>query len=102
MMGGEGEQRELEGVIPRACSQVFDSVASLAELGWSFSLKGSFVEIYRDSLYDLLSGEKALQKLDVRYGIDVSSLTDVALSLSSFFYMIAVRTAEVRSYVPLS
>ena len=53
-MEGRRGDRELRGVVPRAAEQVFSSAAQLALLGWAFSFRASFLEIYNDELRDLL------------------------------------------------
>lgn len=46
------------GIIPRSVSEIFSKAAALREEragAWSFSIKGSFVELYNEELIDLLS-----------------------------------------------
>jgi DNA replication protein DnaC len=46
------------GIIPRAVSTIFSRIRELKEergAAWSYSLKGSFIEIYNEDLIDLLT-----------------------------------------------
>ncbi|XP_062867493.1 kinesin-like protein KIFC1 isoform X2 [Trichomycterus rosablanca] len=45
---------EMRGVIPRAVDQIFKSAKVLAEQGWQYTFTASFVEIYNETLRDLL------------------------------------------------
>ncbi|XP_066537494.1 kinesin-like protein KIFC1 [Hoplias malabaricus] len=45
---------DMRGVIPRAVQQVFKSAKGLAEAGWQYTFTASFVEIYNETLRDLL------------------------------------------------
>ena len=47
--------REHAGMIPRAVHQIFDHARMLVERGWQFAFEVSFVEIYNESIRDLLS-----------------------------------------------
>lgn len=51
----EGEEfDEARGVIPRAVQQIFKASDKLASQGWEFTFTASFVEIYNETLRDLL------------------------------------------------
>ncbi|XP_072531610.1 kinesin-like protein KIFC1 isoform X3 [Salminus brasiliensis] len=52
MEGGDIE--EVRGVIPRAVRQIFKSAKVLGEQGWQYNFIASFVEIYNETLRDLL------------------------------------------------
>ena len=43
-----------DGMIPRAVHQIYDTAQTLSEKGWSYSMQGSFVEVYNENLNDLL------------------------------------------------
>ncbi|XP_016313077.1 carboxy-terminal kinesin 2-like [Sinocyclocheilus anshuiensis] len=45
---------ELWGVIPRAVQQIFKSAKALRAQGWQYTFTASFVEIYNETLRDLL------------------------------------------------
>ncbi|XP_030597173.1 kinesin-like protein KIFC1 [Archocentrus centrarchus] len=56
----EGDEfDETRGVIPRAVQQVFKAAGKLGEQGWEFTFTASFVEIYNETLRDLLYTGKA-------------------------------------------
>lgn len=48
---------ESPGVIPRTVDLLFDSVKNYRHLGWEYEIKVTFLEIYNEVLYDLLSNE---------------------------------------------
>lgn len=46
------------GVIPRTVDLLFDSIKNYRNLGWEYEIKVTFLEIYNEVLYDLLSNEQ--------------------------------------------
>lgn len=46
------------GVIPRTVDLLFDSIKNYRNLGWEYEIKVTFLEIYNEVLYDLLSNEE--------------------------------------------
>ncbi|XP_073814043.1 non-claret disjunctional [Musca autumnalis] len=46
------------GVIPRTVDLLFDSIKNYRNLGWDYEIKVTFLEIYNEVLYDLLSNEQ--------------------------------------------
>ena len=52
------------GVIPRALSQIFDKLERAADdEGSEFTVKVSFLELYNEEIFDLLSAAEDLNKL---------------------------------------
>ncbi|KAM8767530.1 kinesin-like protein KIFC1 isoform 1-T2 [Acanthopagrus schlegelii] len=60
MEGAEYDQAR--GVIPRAVQQIFRAAEKLATQGWEFTFTASFVEIYNETLRDLLYTGKASKR----------------------------------------
>ncbi len=65
-----------DGMIPRATHMIYDSIKCLEEKSWSYTMEGSFVEVYNEELHDLLSGptanvgakeQDAKKKLEIRH-----------------------------------
>ncbi|KAE8282520.1 Carboxy-terminal kinesin 2 XCTK2 [Larimichthys crocea] len=59
----EGDEFDkTRGVIPRAVQQIFRAAEKLATQGWEFTFTASFVEIYNETLRDLLYTGKASKR----------------------------------------
>lgn len=72
----EGPSNSIEdpssfGMIPRAVSQVFETSRDLSfKKGWIFSLEASFLEIYNETIRDLLStSNSSTEKLDIKHNL---------------------------------
>merc|ERR1719277_1890504 len=48
-------QPEQQGIVPRAVQQIFDHIASGADDDTEFTLRCSFLEVYREQMRDLLN-----------------------------------------------
>ncbi|XP_041931652.1 kinesin-like protein KIFC1 isoform X3 [Alosa sapidissima] len=76
-----GERDEERGVIPRAVRQIFKAARALEHQGWEYSFTASFVEIYNETLRDLLYTGKPSKrpeheiKKNANGGITVTNLT---------------------------
>jgi kinesin family protein C1 len=72
---GDGEEGEEGGMIPRAARQLFDTAHRLAtERKWSFAFEASYLEIYNETIRDLLqpldasnNGQKGADDLDIKH-----------------------------------
>jgi kinesin family protein C1 len=47
-----------DGMIPRATHQIYDTATNLKEKGWTYTMEGSFVEVYNEEIHDLLGNSK--------------------------------------------
>eukprot|EP00761_Pharyngomonas_kirbyi_P008531 gb/GECH01008543.1/.p1 GENE.gb/GECH01008543.1/~~gb/GECH01008543.1/.p1 ORF type:complete len:902 (+),score=194.95 gb/GECH01008543.1/:1-2706(+) len=72
------------GIIPRYCSRVFENIDNEKDENTRFQVKISYLEIYNESIKDLLNPETSASKLRVREhpktGIFVSNLEKVGVS----------------------
>ncbi|KAJ2348524.1 kinesin-like nuclear fusion protein [Coemansia sp. RSA 2671] len=54
-ISASGMDDEILGIIPRAVKQIYENTSKLAERGWEYTLEGQFLEIYNETLQDLLA-----------------------------------------------
>ncbi|CAN7038997.1 hypothetical protein BRARA_B01366 [Brassica rapa] len=63
MMGKPGNAEE-KGLIPRCLEQIFETRQSLRSQGWKYELQVSMLEIYNETIRDLLSTNKEAMRTD--------------------------------------
>ncbi len=51
-----------DGMIPRAVYQIYDTAKALEEKGWRYKMEGSFIEVYNETLNDLLGKAEEIDK----------------------------------------
>ncbi|XP_008329180.1 kinesin-like protein KIFC1 isoform X2 [Cynoglossus semilaevis] len=73
-----GDYDEMRGVIPRAVQQIFKAAEKLDSQGWEFTFTASFVEIYNETLRDLLYTGKANKRPE--YEIRKSSNNELTIT----------------------
>lgn len=98
--GAEAEER---GMIPRAVQQIFATAAELETKGWTYTFAASFLEIYQESIRDLLADPSASeQKLEVKKvkgsaDVEVPGLTVQAVTSEEEINAVLERAAAVRA-----
>lgn len=57
-----------DGMIPRATHMIYETITKLKEKSWTYTMEGSFVEVYNEELRDLLAqtGE-AKKRIEIRH-----------------------------------
>ncbi|KAJ1895768.1 kinesin-like nuclear fusion protein, partial [Kickxella alabastrina] len=102
-------ERKALGIIPRAVQQIYDNTNKLAERGWEYALEGQFLEIYNETLQDLLvpAGHGAQQggdrqaKLEIYQDSEghtrVKNITTVAVDSAERVHWLLARAAENRT-----
>jgi len=58
--GGEEVSSEDKGIIQRSVEQIFSSFESQAQLGWTYTAEISCIEVYNETVQDLLEGSKKI------------------------------------------
>jgi kinesin family protein C1 len=100
MEGGDGEAR---GVIPRAVEQIFATTSAMSQTGWTFDLSASYLEIYNESIYDLVAegpgaGQNALDiRVDKAGEVSVPNLTLIPVTTQQQVHQILSRARRNRS-----
>jgi len=57
-----------DGMIPRATHMIYETVTKLKEKSWTYTMEGSFVEVYNEELNDLLTpASDSKKKLEIRH-----------------------------------
>ncbi|KAL1169912.1 hypothetical protein V6Z11_A05G178200 [Gossypium hirsutum] len=59
-MMGRPEAQEQKGLIPRSLEQIFQSSQSLQAQGWKYKMQASMLEIYNETIRDLLSTNRSI------------------------------------------
>ncbi|KAK2990991.1 hypothetical protein RJ640_005473 [Escallonia rubra] len=62
-MMGKPEAPEHKGLIPRSLEQVFQTSQALRSQGWKYKMQASMLEIYNESIRDLLSTRSSSENL---------------------------------------
>lgn len=75
-----GLSPETVGMIPRAVDQVFQVTEELKSKGWEYTLEGQFLEIYNETINDLLGkGEFDKKKHEIKHEKGSTRVTDVVV-----------------------
>jgi kinesin family member C1 len=86
----DGAAENLE-IILRTVELLFNSMSTASILGWTYSVKASFLVIYNEVLYDLLSNEQ--KNIEIRMAsakskteVYVSNITEKEVNSALEFY----------------
>jgi len=60
-----------DGMIPRATHMIYDTITQLKDKSWSYTMEGSFVEVYNEELNDLLSSSSSLRDSDAKPRLEI-------------------------------
>eukprot|EP01111_Echinosteliopsis_oligospora_P006308 TRINITY_DN20388_c0_g1_i1.p1 TRINITY_DN20388_c0_g1~~TRINITY_DN20388_c0_g1_i1.p1 ORF type:complete len:565 (+),score=107.70 TRINITY_DN20388_c0_g1_i1:69-1697(+) len=91
---------ENRGMIPRTVEQIFSSAIALESKGWKYEMEAFFIEIYNETIRDLLSknGEAKHEIKHTENGITyVSGITTVKVEDPSKVYELLALAATNRS-----
>ena len=101
MMGGPQDA----GMIPLSLSMIFESIERLGPKGWVFALETSMLEIYNETIRDLLSddredydnGKKHVIKHDAEGNTNVTDVTEVRVDSQAQVENVLAKAAAARS-----
>jgi len=99
-MQGSAQDPRLWGLIPRSLSKIFEEASKMRQQGWTWSLEVSFLEVYNETLRDLLreDGNKAgsnsdpplaIQHSDAWGAVVTNAITVEVESMSKGNYLMA-------------
>lgn len=98
MEGQAGNQ----GIIPRTVKLLFDSIRTAGILGWTYKITASFLEIYNEVLFDLLSPND--KEIEIRMAnarskteIYVSNLTHEHVTSADQLYRLMILASSNRA-----
>jgi hypothetical protein len=91
------------GIIPRLCGDLFDHVREMSTELMTFTVEVSYVEIYNENMYDLLSADaKDSHKKPLKMRNHKCVIGTLHFCLSLFLWCCsAVRTRHAVPFVPL-
>lgn len=88
-MEGDTFHANRAGMIPRAVQLIFNSTDSLAEKGWSFTFEASYLEIYNETIRDLLASKTdaaSNAKYDIKHTESRTFVTDLTVGKPEFLF----------------
>ncbi|KAF9216710.1 kinesin-like nuclear fusion protein [Podila verticillata] len=86
MEGPLNASQESMGMIPRSVLQIYENAKQLESKGWKYTMEGQYVEIYNESINDLLGNYSIEQnkKHEIRHGpsgkTTITDITTVVLT----------------------
>ena len=84
MYGEDIFDEDKKGIIPRIVSEIFKRMEIIDDV--DFTIKLSVVEIYKEMLFDLLTGKNNLKIIESKHKINIENLSQIYLSdLNEFF-----------------
>lgn len=105
MEGPKKPSPDTQGMIPRAVHQIFEYANSLSDKGWSYELTANYLEIYNETIRDLLCASNKskkninykIQHNDVEQSTNVSNLSYVPVTSSGQVHDLLNRAAKNRA-----
>jgi len=74
-MEGIPDDPEKIGMIPRAVEQIFIAAKELKEKGWKYEMEGQYLEIYNETIRDLLGDGDLSKKHEIKHNLHTGKTT---------------------------
>lgn len=89
----------LRGIIPRSIEEIFNYIESFSNADTKFMVRASYLQIYNESISDLLKPEKCSLQIreDKKKGVFVESLSEWAVRNPTDIYTLLQRGASCRA-----
>ena len=86
------------GIIPRSIDEIFNYIESLTSSGTKFMVRASYLQIYNESISDLLKNEKSTLQIreDKKKGVFVEGLSEWAVRSPTDIYNLLQKGASNR------
>ncbi|OBZ89150.1 Kinesin-like protein 2 [Choanephora cucurbitarum] len=103
MQGPSVATEETSGMIPRAVNQIYTVTQQLKQLGWEYTMEGQFLEIYNETIHDLLGDASSYGKIkhDIYHEKNgkttVTDMTTVLLDSPSKVKMMLKKASQNRA-----
>ncbi|PRP79528.1 hypothetical protein PROFUN_12719 [Planoprotostelium fungivorum] len=99
----EQSTKDGKGMIPRAVEQIWMSAEQLKDKGWTYQMEATYVEIYNESIRDLLAKKQVTD--DIKYDIKhdtkgnttITNITTVKVRTPQQVYELLARASHNRS-----
>lgn len=102
-MEGPDSVGEHRGMIPRAMEQIFETAAELELQGWSYTFTASIIEIYNETLHDLLNNNSNQEKIEIKLvsdktrDVEVTNVKSVEVKHSKHVQELLEKASKNRS-----
>lgn len=72
------------GMIPRAVNQIYTCAEKLKEKGWTFEIEGQYLEIYNETIRDLIGTFDQSKKYEIKHSQGKTFVNDVTRGIQTF------------------
>ncbi|XP_038671695.1 kinesin-like protein KIFC1 isoform X3 [Scyliorhinus canicula] len=99
MEGPDVMTSETKGMIPQAVDQIFSTAEELKTMGWTYKFTASFLEIYNETIRDLLVTKP---EKNTEYEIKLLSNKSKQLHITNLKYVIVTMRDQVHNLIALA
>lgn len=86
MEGPENSTESNAGMIPRAVEQIYAVAKKLEEQGWEYKMEAQYLEIYNETLRDLLDSNEDQKRHDIKHDQQTGRTTVTDVTVGKFLF----------------